>query len=414
MTSRPLDPPPPATPDATHDTTPDAPPATPSRTLRRVGQASLVLLVLFAGGGVHRALSKTAQLDALAARTLRDAPRSVITTQAALADNKRSLALPGTLRGSVEAAIYARSNGYVSAALKNIGDRVTKGDLLATIEAPEQDQELAQARAAREQIRARLALAQSSLARWEGLRARDAVSQQELEERRSAVQQAQADVAAADANIARLAQLQAFRRITAPFSGTVIRRNVDVGTLISAGSSGGSRELFALAQTDPLRLNVAVPQAYVAAVRLGQEVDVTLPEAPATAIKGTIRRTAGAIDSATRSMQIEIHVPNPDGRLLPGAYTQVSLGLHSTEQAFVLPPNTLVFGQEGPRVAVVGADQRIVLKPVRLGRDFGKAVEILAGITGEERVVINPPDALQAGEQVRVVPPPTAGAGKKS
>ncbi|MGZ5780441.1 MAG: efflux RND transporter periplasmic adaptor subunit, partial [Burkholderiaceae bacterium] len=276
--------------------------------------------------------------------------------------------------------------------------------LLAVIDVPEAEQELLQARAASEQIRARLALTQSSLERWEGLRQRDAVSQQELDERRAAHQQARADLAAAEANVRRLEQLQSFRRVTAPFSGTVVRRNVDVGALIGAGNNGANRELFYLAQTDKLRVDVAVPQTYSAAVIAGQEVTVKLLERPGVPFKGTVARTAGAIDSATRAMQIEISIPNPDGQLMAGAYVEVSLPLANPVKNLLIPVNVLQFRQDGPRVAVVTADakgeQRIALRNVKLGRDIGRSIEVLGGITPKDALVLNPYDAIEDGERV--------------
>lgn len=376
-----------------------------SRALRRAAWSAAGVLLLLVISGVYRAASNAAQTDALAQRTAADAIRSVSTVAVKPGDAARSLLLPGTLRGNVEASLYARSNGYVAARYKNIGDKVSKGELLAVIEVPELDQELNQARAARDQIGARLGLAESSLARWESLRTRDAVSQQEVDERRSSAQQARADLAAAEANIKRLEQIEGFRKIVAPFSGTVIRRNVDVGTLVSAGNTGASRELFAIAQTDLLRLNVAVPQAYAAAIHTGLEISFTLSERPNAPVRGTVARTAGAIDPATRSMQIEISVPNNDGKLLPGAYTEVSLELANAAESLVIPPNTLIFGQDGPRVAVVDKEDRIAIKPVKLGRDFGKSVEVLAGLAPKEAVVLNPPDTLTQGEQVKLLLP---------
>jgi membrane fusion protein, multidrug efflux system len=383
------------------------------RSVLRKGFWALGLLVgLLVLGAVSRVAVNFAHSRELAVLADSQRERSVTVVSPRPGEAARTLALPATLRGSVEASLYARTGGYVGAWYKTIGDAVAKGEVLAVIEAPELQQELAQARAAREQIKAKLGLASSSLARWEALRGRDAVSQQEVDEKRSAKQQAQADLAAAQANVRRLEQLDAFRRIVAPFAGRVVRRNVDVGALVSAGNSGTGRELFALAQTDPLRLVVAVPQSYVAAVQAGQEVGIQLPDQPGRKITGKVARLAGAIDSATRSMQVEIQVPNPKGQLIPGAYAQVSIALNSQPGALLVPPNALIFGSEGPLVATVDGEGRVGIKPVVLGRDFGKSVEVLSGVSAKDRVVANPGDGLQAGEQVRVAAPrPAKAAG---
>ncbi|RZI84800.1 MAG: efflux RND transporter periplasmic adaptor subunit [Rubrivivax sp.] len=374
--------------------------------LRRASRLGLAALILLLGGAAVRVYTTSVQAKALDSVTTQNAARSVLTTRARPGDAKRNLALPGTLRGNTEAAIYARTSGYLQRWTKDIGDRVHKGELLAVIDTPEADQELAQALATREQIKARLALAQSSLARWQGLRQRDAVSQQELDERSAAHQQAAADLSAANANVKRLEQLQSFRRITAPFDGVVVRRNVEVGALIGAGSGSNNRELFYLAQSDTLRVTVAIPQAYADNVKPGQEVTVKLIERPSVAIKGTVARSAGAIDSATRSMQVEIALPNQDGKLIPGAYVEVNLPLQSGGRALVLSVNALQFRQEGPRVAVVNGD-RISLRNIKLGRDLGRVVEVTSGLGPKDAVVLNPHDAIEEGERViaREAPP---------
>jgi membrane fusion protein, multidrug efflux system len=383
------------------------------RSALRKGLWALALFLLLLGiGALSRVAVNFAHSRELVALAESERERSVTVVSPQPGNAARTLALPATLRGSTEASLYARTGGYVGVWHKTIGDAVSKGELLAVIEAPELQQELAQARAARDQIKAKLGLASSSAARWEALKGRDAVSQQEVDEKRSAVQQATADFAAAQANVRRLEQLDSFRRIVAPFSGRVIRRNVDVGALVSAGNSGAGRELFALAQTDPLRLVVAVPQSYVTAVKAGQDVGIAVPDQPGLKITGKVARLAGAIDSTTRSMQVEIQVPNPKGQLIPGAYAQVSIPLSSSGEALLVPPNALIFGSEGPRVATVGGDGRVAIKPVVLGRDFGKSVEVLSGVSVKDRVVANPADGLQAGEQVRVAAPrPAKAAG---
>jgi multidrug efflux system membrane fusion protein len=376
----------------------------PPGALRRAGLIGLAVLLLLGAGAAGRLYMSGQQADALAARTAQDAIRHVQTAHPRPGEAKRSLILPGTLQGQREAPIYARINGYLQRLDKDIGDRVKAGEVLALIDAPEAEQELQQARATIEQIRARLGLAESSFQRADNLRRQDAVSQQDLDERSAARQQARADLAAAQANVRRLEQLQAFRRVTAPFDGVVVRRNVDVGTLIGAGNNGANRELFYIAQTDPLRVDVSVPQTSASAVHPGQEVDVRLLERPGQPFKGTVTRTAGALDAATRTLQVEVKLPNPDGKLLPGAYVEVTLPLANPAKNLVVPVAALQYRQDGPRVAVVRKDaqgaERITLRPVKLGRDFGRTVEVAEGVTAEDAVVLNPHDAIEDGERV--------------
>ena len=238
--------------------------------------------------------------------------------------------------------------------------------------------------------------------RWESLRARDAVSQQELDERRSADAQAQANVAAADANVERLRQLEAFKRVVAPFSGVITRRNVDVGDLIEAGSGPSGRPLFQLAQTDPLRVYINVPQAYEQMIRPGQQAVITQAEIRDRTFSGKVTRTSDAIDAATRTMQIEVMLANRDNALMPGALVQVTLPL-TTSQSLVVPANTLLFRSEGVRVALVDASGRVHLQPVRLGRNLGETMEVLDGVSAADRLVLNPSDSLAEGDEVSIV-----------
>src|SRR6185436_1809663 len=254
----------------------------------------------------------------------------------------RTLSLPGTLQGFVQAPIAARANGYVKRWYKDIGSRVKKGEPLADIEAPELDQQLSQAVAARDQASSSLELAKSTVARWENLRKKEVVSQQELDERRSADMQARANLAAADANVERLRQLEGFKRVLAPFDGVITRRNVDVGDLIDAG---GNRPLFVLAQTDSLKVYINVPQSYAQLVKTGQQVIVTQTELRGHAFKGQIVRTAASIDAQTRTMQVEIVLPNREGTLMPGAFVQVALPLPPSD-ALTAPGNAVIFRAE--------------------------------------------------------------------
>lgn len=380
------------------------------RAMRRTKIAALVVLALLAVGAARTVVSRMANARSLEAEVVENARLYVRTTQPQRSGGGDRLSLPGTLQGNVQAPIAARASGYLKRWTKDIGSRVERGELLAEIETPEIDQQLSQAIAAREQAAASLALSKSTLERWEGLRKKDVVSQQDLDERRSAVAQQQASLAAADANVQRLRQLEGFKRVLAPFPGVITRRNVDVGDLIDGS---GSRPLFLLAQTDPLRVYVNVPQAYAQLVKAGQAVVVTQAELRGRSFQGAVARTAASIDTGTRTMQVEIALPNADGRLLPGAYVQVALPLASSGM-LTMTTNTLMFRGEGTLVALVDETSKVRLRKVTLGRNFGDTFEVLDGLGESDRVVLNPPDWLADGQQVSVVPAATASspAGK--
>ena len=368
------------------------------RTLRRARILTVVVLVLLAAGAGRTVLSRITNAKALESGTAERNQQYVRVTLPKEGAAGQTVVLPGTLQGFVQAPISARANGYLKRWYKDIGSRVQKGELLAEIETPEIDQQLSQAMAARQQAASSLELAHSTVQRWEALRKRDAVSQQELDERRSADAQARANLAAAEANVERLRQLESFKRVVAPFAGVITRRNVDVGDLIDAGG-GAARALFLLAQTDPLRVYVNVPQSYAQLVKRGQQVTVTQPELRGQNFKGEIVRTAASIDATTRTMQVEVTLANRDGVLLPGAFVQVSLPLQGGG-ALTVPTNVLLFRPEGPRIAAVGADGKVSLRAVKIGRNYGEAIEVLDGLSGTDQIVLNPPDSLNDGDAV--------------
>lgn len=368
------------------------------RTLRRASVLTVAVLVglgLLAGRTVFVRISNAKTLEAQVAERNKVYVRVTSPKSGAAA---QTVVLPGTLQGYVQAPISARASGYLKKWHKDIGSRVEQGELLAEIETPETDQQLAQAIAARQQAASSLALASSTLARWEALKQRDVVSQQELEEKKSTDQQARANLAAADANVERLRQLESFKRVTAPFAGVVTKRNVDVGDLIDAGGGAG-RALFILSQTDPLRVYVNVPQSYAHLVRPGQQVSVTQQELRGQTFKGEIVRTAGAIDAQTRTMQVEVVLNNSEGTLLPGAYVQVALPLQGSG-ALTVPTNVLLMRGEGPRVAVVGKDGKVALRAVKIGRNLGEVIEILDGVGADDKLVLNPSDSMNDGDTV--------------
>ena len=374
-----------------------ADPASRRRAMRGGTVVAAIVLVLLALGAGRTVLSRLANAKALDEAVATQSVQYVKTTFAKASGSGQTLALPGTLQGAQQAPIAARATGYLKRWTRDIGASVEKGELLAEIESPEIDQQLSQAIAARQQTAASLALARSTTERWEALRKRDVVSQQELDEKRSAAAQASANLAAADANVERLRQMQGFTRVTAPFSGVITRRAVDTGDLIDSGG----KTLFVLTQMDPLRVYINVPQSYAQLVKPGQKVVVTQAELRGKTFSGEVARTAGSIDSASRTMQVEVRLANRDGALMPGALVQVALPLPAGT-GLTAPTNVLLFRGEGTRVAVVDAQGKVQLRPVTLGRNFGEAIEIVDGIGPRDRLVLNPSDSLADGDPVAV------------
>jgi len=378
---------------------PELPPAPPGKALALVG---VVLLVLLIAGGLTLFV-RMGHTRALAKETEQNAVPTVSVVHPVAEKPDMELVLPGSLLAYKESPIFARTNGYLVRWYKDIGSRIKKGELLAQIDAPEVDQELNQGRAARQQILSQMELAKISAERWESLRKSDSVSAQEADQQSSGYQQAKANLVAADANVRRLEQLESFKNVYAPFSGVLTRRNVDPGALINAGAGG--RELFDLAQVDTLRVYTSVPQAYAPFMKIGGKVTVTLQEFPGRQFEGTVARTAESIDPATRTLLTEVDVINKDGSLLPGSFGQVHFAVGANVQKMTVPVNAMLFRAEGARVAVVGADGKVQLRPLTIGRDYGTTLEILGGLQVNEQVVINPSDSLEEGQQVRVAQP---------
>ena len=361
----------------------------------------IVLAVLLVAGAFSIARRLT-EKGALAKETERLAVPTVGVTRPMAEPAADQLVLPAQLQAYVESAIYARTNGYLLRWTRDIGSHVKKGELLAEIDTPEIDQELSQAQAARQQTEAQMQLAQSTADRWINLRKTDSVSQQEADQQVSAYTQAQANTAAADANVRRLQQLESFKHVYAPIAGVVTRRNTDVGALITAGSAGQGKELFDVAQVDPLRVFVSVPQTNAPSIRPGLPAYIALQEYPGQKFNGKVVRTADSIDTATRTLLTEIDVPNPDGHLLPGSYAEVHFAVPIQITRISIPVNALLFRPEGPRVAVVGADHKVHMKAISIGRDFGTKVEILGGLGPDDQIVVNPADSLEDGQEVNI------------
>ena len=381
---------------------PEVPPAPPRRALMIVGV--LVLVLLIAGG--FTLWDHVSHERALAKETERETVPTVAVVYPQSEKPDEDLVLPGSLLAYEESPIYARTSGYLVRWYKDIGSRVTKGELLAKIDTPEVDQELNQTRAARQQIVAQMELAKISADRWQNLRKTDSVSAQEADQYDSGYKQSQANLAAADANVRRLEQLEGFKDVYAPFSGVLTKRNVDPGALINAGAGVAGRELFDLARVDPLRVYTSVPQAYAPYIKVGAKTAVTLQEFPGQKFVGKVVRTAEAIDPVTRTLLTEVDVPNKDERLLPGSFGEVHFAVGSGVNKVTIPVNAMLFRAEGPRVAVVGSGGKVELRPINIGRDYGTTLEILGGVSTSDQIVINPADSLEDGQQVNVVQPP--------
>jgi RND family efflux transporter MFP subunit len=340
--------------------------------------------------------------------TLARETREMATTTVAVVHPQHSapsqeIVLPANVQAYIDAPIYARTNGYLKRWYVDIGGHVKAGQLLAEIETPEVDQQLRQALADLGTAQANLHLAQITADRYAGLLKSDSVSKQDADNAEGDYAAKKATVQSEEANVKRLQQLQSFEKIYAPFSGVITARNTDVGALIDSGSSGGTRtELFHMVQPDKLRVYVNVPEVYSQAAKPGMTADLTLDEFPGRRFQGKLVRTSDAIDPATRTLLVEIEVNNPTGLLLSGAYAEVHLKLPTPASSLILPVNALIFRSQGVHVAVVEDGHRVALKPVTLGRDFGTAVEVVAGLTGDEEVVVNPPDSITSGEEVRV------------
>jgi RND family efflux transporter MFP subunit len=378
------------------------------REWKRAKLAVLIVLILLAVGAARTVVSDMSQSRTVSATAQQNAKVYVNVVSPKQALGGGDTLLPGTLRGYVESPIFARATGYLLHWYVDIGARVKQGQLLADLDTPEIDQELKQAVAQRDQSSSSLVLAKSSYQRWQQLRQRDAVSQQELDERQSTYDQDVANLAAASANVQRLQQLESFKRIVAPFSGVITQRNVDVGDLIDAGS-GASRALFAMAQADPLRAYVQLPQAYAQNVKQGQDVIVTQAELPGQQFHGTIANISGAIDVPTRSLQIEVRLPNPDNKLRPGAYVQVALPA-TVRAPMLVPGNTLLFRAEGPRVAVVDQDGVVHLHKITIAQDLGQSLEIENGVEPTDKIIVNPSDSIADGDHVEIAPQKAAPA----
>ncbi len=354
----------------------------------------------------------------------------VIASPAHITASKDGIDLPGDLQALIESPIFARADGYMKTRKVDLGDHVKEGQLMAEIETPELDQQITQARASLAQSqaaikelqadielsRANLNLAKVTLDRWDHLATKGAVSKQEHDEKRADydVKKAQTDraeaslstaqetVHASDANLKRLQEMKGFASVTAPFDGVVTARNIDIGTLINAGNDGISKEMFRVAKLTPIRVFVNVPQAYVQEIHPGQTAQLRVQELPNRVFPAQVARIANSLDASSRAMLVILMTPNTDGALYPGMYTQVHFAAANAKPLLRVPGDAVLLTKNGPRVAVVGADNVVHFRPVTLGEDLGAEVEIVSGLREGELTISNPSDSVQEGALVEV------------
>jgi len=425
-----------------------------SRTTWSVIVGVVLLLAVFMMGVVPRVRENS---ELVAASTAPDAGLvSVSVVPPRPANGPTDLLLPSNIQAIEETAIYARTTGYVRERYVDIGDRVAAGKVLAQIDTPELDQELSQARASLAQTRSGLAHAQANLTqaqanvqqarasleqskategfagataeRFTRLEHADLVAHQDADEKRTAVataraisaaaqanvdamqanvgalgasvEAARANVAANEANVQRLMALQSFQRLEAPFAGIITARGIDRGALITSGSGPGSSPLFRIARVDNLRVFVNVPQTFVRSIVPGQEARILVPEYPQRPFVGKIASTAGALDPTSRTLLTEVRLRNEDYALMPGMYAQVKFSVVPAETVWVVPATTLIARAAGSQVITVGGNGTVHYLSVQLGRDLGQSIEIVAGLSGKERLVVSSPDGLTEGARV--------------
>ena len=355
---------------------------------------------------LYPTLALLALSSAALAQTPPPAPPQIVVVMRAIAPPSAvELVLPGTIEAWQETPIYARTDGYVRRWYAEIGDRVKAGALLVELDTPEVDQALLAARAALAQAQANLELARLNFERWQTLVARKMVPKSELDERAASFKARGADVAAARANQQRYEELAGFKRVTAPFAGTVVLRQVENGALIDSGSHD-THEMYRLAETTRLRIRVGVPQTNLRAIVPGLAAEVRVAEFPGQRFNGQVVRTAGAIEPASRTLLTEIELPNADNTLLPGLYAQVAFHLSFAGSAVLVPTNTVRFDSQGAHLATVDDSGAIRLRAVTLGRNLGTQFEVVEGLAANTRVVLNPTDLLREGVQVEVREPP--------
>jgi RND family efflux transporter MFP subunit len=349
-------------------------------------------------------------------QTADDATIAVRTVKPEWSDAGDELVLPGTAQAYVEAAIYARTSGYLRRWYADIGAHVRKGQLLALIETPEVDRQLAQARADLATAQANLELARTTNERWQALLKTKSVSQQDADTRAANFAASTTQAQSAAQNLARSRDLESFKRVVAPFAGVITARNTDIGSLINAGEAANT-ELFRIADVHKLRIYAQVPEAYAAAITAGTRAELHFAAHPDITYTAAAVRTSNALDPSARTLQVELDLDNRDGDLLPGAYADVHFTLPASVKTLRLPENTFLFRAAGLQVATVDRSEHVKMKAITMGRDLGKTIEVLKGLDPDDRVIVNPPDSILDGVAVRAAakpPAPTQSTGSSS
>ncbi|MBU6505167.1 MAG: efflux RND transporter periplasmic adaptor subunit [Betaproteobacteria bacterium] len=369
------------------------------RTFIKLGVSLAAVVVLLAGWGIF---SRMRAQDALAQEAHQESAIPVVVTKPAAEAASEDLVLPGTLQAYTDTPIYARTNGYLKRWLVDIGAPVKAGQLLAEIDTPEVDQQVLQAEADLQTAEANNDLAQLTAKRWKALLATKTVSQQDADNKAGDAAAKQAVLASARANLHRLRELEGFKRIVAPFDGVITVRNIDVGDLIDAGTgSGKARELFHMAAIRRLRVYAQVPESYAQDMKVGDKAELQVREHPGHFFEAKMVSTANAIDPASHTLLVQLEVDNASGALLPGGYAEVHFKLKTHPGTLRVSANSLLFRPEGMQVAVVGQDNKVILQTVTMGRDFGKEVEVLAGLSADQSIILNPSDSLVSGQAVK-------------
>jgi RND family efflux transporter MFP subunit len=361
----------------------------------------VVVVVLIVVGGLLL-FQRRVQYQALANETEAASIPTVAVIHPSVEAGDENLVLPGTLQAYVESPIYARTNGYLRKWYHDIGSRVNKGELLADIDTPEVDQQLGQARADLNTSKANAQLSDITATRFTELLKTDGVSKQEVDNAMGDQAAKRAIVQSSEANVRRLEELESFKHIYAPFGGVLTQRSIDIGTLINAGNGGTSQQLFYLAQTDPIRVYVNVPEPYAPSIHAGIGAYLELTQFPGEKFRGKVVRTSNAIDLSTRTLLTEVDVPNPTGQLLPGGYAQAHLEVTVKGDRLQVPVNSLLFRSEGLRAVVVDSNHKARLQTLTIGRDYGVTLEVLNGLKAGDWIVLNPPDSLNDGQEVHV------------
>jgi RND family efflux transporter MFP subunit len=367
----------------------------------------LKLLIVVAVAAVILVLGISSRMRAatrLRAVTAQMAVPSVSVVEPKQGEPAQEVVLPGSIQPFISSPVYARTDGYLKKWYFDIGVHVKAGQLLATIQAPEVDEQLSQARSTLATAQANLKLAEITRDRYEAMLQKHAVAQQDRDNAVGTYTADQAIVDADSANVRHFEALVSYENVYAPFDGVITARNTDIGDLINAGSSSTPRtDLFQVSQTGMLRVYVNVPEEYSRGVMPGKTAaDIVLSEFPGQTFHGNVVRTSEAINGTTRTLLTEIDLPNPDNTLLSGAYAEVHLRIPSENPTFLIPVNALIFRSSQLQVGVV-KDGKVVLTQVSPGHDLGTDIEVLAGIKADDQIVVNPPDSLVSGEQVSIV-----------